>query len=58
MTETCLALTTFRQDIDFVGVFLFASLLFFKCFHWLLASRVDHVRRSASPCPDCSNDPA
>ncbi|XXQ35407.1 RING-type E3 ubiquitin transferase [Plasmodiophora brassicae] len=46
VTETCLALTTFRQDIDFVGVFLFASLLFFKCFHWLLASRVDHVSRS------------
>lgn len=44
ITETCLALTIFRDEIN---VSLFALLtvhLFLKTFHWLLADRVDFVR--------------
>lgn len=46
VTETCLAFTVYRDDLNsrFVGVF--AVLLFLKCFHWLAEDRVDYMERS------------
>lgn len=46
VTETCLAFTVYRDDLNarFVGVF--AVLLFLKCFHWLAEDRVDFMERS------------
>ena len=46
VTETCLAFTVYRDDLNarFIGVF--AVLLFLKCFHWLAEDRVDFMERS------------
>ena len=41
VTETCLALTIFREELRFRFVFLFTVLLFVKVFHWLSAFRVE-----------------
>lgn len=35
ITETCLALTIFREELRFRFVFMFTVLLFVKVFHWL-----------------------
>lgn len=43
VTETCLALAVFREDIDVSVVLLFGTLLFVKIFHWLAELRVDAV---------------
>lgn len=44
VTETCLALTIFRDEINFHVVVLFTSLVFLKVFHWLAQSRIEFVR--------------
>ena len=43
ITETCLALTIFREELRFRFVFLFTVLLFVKAFHWLSQFRVDQA---------------
>lgn len=44
VTETCLALTIFRDEINFHVVVLFTALVFLKVFHWLAQSRIEFVR--------------
>jgi E3 ubiquitin-protein ligase synoviolin len=43
VTETCLALTIFREELNVRVAALFTALLFAKIFHWLCASRVEFV---------------
>ena len=43
VSETCLAMTIFRNDFDAQFLVLFSLLLMSKCFHWLLADRVEYV---------------
>ena len=40
ITETCLAMTIFREEFNVRFVALFTALLFLKIFHWLLQDRV------------------
>ena len=40
ITETCLALTVFRNEITPTILLLFGSLIFVKAFHWLAKSRL------------------
>jgi len=47
--ETCLALTTFRLNLNFTIVCLFVVLLFTKIFHWLAYMRVDICGRQRLP---------
>ena len=44
VTESLLAFTIFRDDFDIPFVIMFGFLLFIKCFHWLMADRVESVR--------------
>lgn len=44
VTESLLAFTIFRDEFDIPFVLMFGFLLFIKCFHWLLADRVESVR--------------
>ncbi|CAM9684419.1 unnamed protein product [Chrysoparadoxa australica] len=46
VTETCLALTIFREELDTKILVLFTTLLFFKAFHWLAAARVEHIEQT------------
>lgn len=46
VTETCLAFTVFRDDLNARFISVFAVLLFLKCFHWLAEDRVDFMERS------------
>uniref|UniRef100_A0A6G1S661 RING-type E3 ubiquitin transferase n=1 Tax=Aceria tosichella TaxID=561515 RepID=A0A6G1S661_9ACAR len=46
VTETCLAFTVYRDDLNARFVGIFAILLFLKCFHWLAEDRVDFMERS------------
>ena len=46
ITETCLALTIFREELSMKLVGMFTLLLFSKQFHWLSQMRVEHVARS------------
>ena len=46
VTETCLALTIFREELSTRVVALFSALLFAKVFHWLAASRVDYLEHA------------
>lgn len=46
ISETCLAFTVFRDDLNPKFVALFTLLLFLKCFHWLAEDRVDFMERS------------
>jgi len=46
ITDTCLAFTMFRDDLNPLFVASFTLLLFLKCFHWLLDDRVDYMERS------------
>ncbi|KAJ1454849.1 hypothetical protein M885DRAFT_587932 [Pelagophyceae sp. CCMP2097] len=46
ITETCLALTIFREELTARVFALFSALLFAKVFHWLANSRVEHVERA------------
>jgi len=43
VTETCLALTTFREELNVRMVALFTVLLFVKMFHWLAQMRIENV---------------
>lgn len=43
-TDTCLAMTIFRDEFDLKFVLLFASLLYLKIFHWIASDRIDFVR--------------
>ncbi|DAZ99105.1 TPA: hypothetical protein N0F65_008410 [Lagenidium giganteum] len=46
ITETCLALTIFRDEINFQVVVLFTSLVFLKIFHWLSQSRIEFIEQT------------
>lgn len=46
ITETCLALTIFRDEMSLNVVILFTALLFCKIFHWLCDARVEHIEQS------------
>ena len=43
VTETCLALTIFRDEISFHVMALFTALVFLKIFHWLAQARIEFV---------------
>lgn len=43
ITETCLALTIFRNELSPPIIALFGALLFLKAFHWLASSRIDYL---------------
>ena len=43
ITETCLALTIFRNELTPPIIGLFGTLLFVKAFHWLARNRVDRL---------------
>ena len=45
VTETCLALTVFRNDLSPPTFALFGALLFLKAFHWLTKSRIDFLEQ-------------
>lgn len=45
VTETCLALTIFRNELNLTTYLLFSFLLFFKAFHWLCKARVEHIEQ-------------
>ena len=46
ITETCLAMTIFREEFNFRFVALFTALLFLKIFHWLMQDRVAYMEQS------------
>ena len=46
ITETCLALTIFREELNVRVLVLFTLLLFIKIFHWLAVMRVEHIART------------
>ena len=46
ITETCLAMTIFREELNFRFVALFTALLFLKIFHWLMQDRVSYMEQS------------
>lgn len=43
VTETCLAMTIFRDEFDVRFIIMFGVLLFMKCFSWIGAGRVEFV---------------
>ncbi|KAI8903683.1 hypothetical protein DFJ77DRAFT_281081 [Powellomyces hirtus] len=49
VTETCLAMTIFRDQFDIRFIMLFAFLLLVKIFHWIIQDRVDFMEQSANP---------
>jgi E3 ubiquitin-protein ligase synoviolin len=46
ITETCLAMTIFREEFNFRFVAMFTALLFLKIFHWLMQDRVAYMEQS------------
>ncbi|KAF7722395.1 E3 ubiquitin-protein ligase hrd1 [Apophysomyces ossiformis] len=46
VTETCLAMTIFRDEFDLHFVIVFTTLLFLKIFHWLCQDRVDFMEQT------------
>ncbi|KAJ9092544.1 hypothetical protein QFC21_006775 [Naganishia friedmannii] len=50
-TETMLALTMFRDDLDLHLAIMFTTLLFLKCFHWISSDRVDYMDQFPPPGP-------
>ncbi|EWC47858.1 hypothetical protein DRE_02740 [Drechslerella stenobrocha 248] len=46
ITETCLAMTIFRDEFHSGFVAMFTVLLFLKCFHWLGSDRVDFMEQT------------
>lgn len=46
VTETCLAMTIFKDDFKTLFVVMFTFLLFLKVFHWLCQDRVDSMEQS------------
>ncbi|KAI8609326.1 hypothetical protein BC830DRAFT_1071068, partial [Chytriomyces sp. MP71] len=49
VTETCLAMTLFRDQFDAMYLVLFGFLLVVKIFHWLVADRVDFMEQAPTP---------
>lgn len=45
ITETCLALTVFRQELSPTVFVFFGALIFVKIFHWLARFRLDHMEQ-------------
>ncbi|ORX67118.1 hypothetical protein DL89DRAFT_275675 [Linderina pennispora] len=45
VTETCLALTIFRDEFDAATLTLFVFLLFCKVFHWIMEDRVSFMEQ-------------
>ncbi|EPB83523.1 hypothetical protein HMPREF1544_09744 [Mucor circinelloides 1006PhL] len=45
-TETCLAMTIFREEFDLQFIVVFTTLLFLKIFHWLCQDRVEFMEQS------------
>jgi len=50
VTETCLAMTIFRDEFDVRFIVMFGVLLFIKCFSWIGGGRVEFVS-SPQLCP-------
>lgn len=50
ITETCLAMTIFREDFDLQFIVVFTTLLFLKIFHWLCQDRVEFVSINKMKC--------
>ncbi|ORY99143.1 hypothetical protein BCR43DRAFT_455635 [Syncephalastrum racemosum] len=48
VTETCLAMTIFREEFNLQFIIVFTTLLFLKIFHWLCQDRVDYMEQSPS----------
>ena len=48
ITETCLAMTIFREEFNLRFVAMFTALLFLKIFHWLMQDRVSYMEQSPS----------
>ncbi|KAI8378430.1 hypothetical protein BD560DRAFT_390366 [Blakeslea trispora] len=46
VTETCLAMTIFREEFDLQFIVIFTTLLFLKIFHWLCQDRVEFMEQS------------
>ncbi|KAL7690640.1 putative Zinc finger, RING-type [Plasmopara halstedii] len=46
VTETCLALTIFRDEISFYVMVLFTALVFLKIFHWLAQFRIEFIEQT------------
>ncbi|KAI8993321.1 hypothetical protein BDB01DRAFT_715922 [Pilobolus umbonatus] len=46
VTETCLAMTIFREEFDLHFIIVFTTLLFLKIFHWLCQDRVEYMEQS------------
>lgn len=44
LSETFLAMTIFKNEIDSIFVFAFANLITIKIFHWILRDRIEYVR--------------
>jgi E3 ubiquitin-protein ligase synoviolin len=45
ITETCLALTIFHEELSVKVFALFTALLFSKVFHWLCECRVEFIQQ-------------
>merc|ERR1740117_2844484 len=46
ITETCLAMTIFREEFNFRFVAWFTALLFSKIFHWLMQDRISYMEQT------------
>ncbi|KAI9483590.1 MAG: hypothetical protein EXX96DRAFT_479553 [Benjaminiella poitrasii] len=46
VTETCLAMTIFREEFDLQFIVVFTTLLFLKIFHWLCQDRVEFMEQT------------
>lgn len=48
ITETCLAMTIFRNNFDMSSIIVFIILIFLKTFHWLCLDRLEFTRQSGN----------
>ncbi|KAL7269778.1 E3 ubiquitin-protein ligase hrd1, partial [Rhizina undulata] len=46
VTETCLAMTIFRDEFDVKFIVMFGVLLFVKCFGWIAGGRVEFMEQT------------
>ncbi|KZT43674.1 hypothetical protein SISSUDRAFT_978355 [Sistotremastrum suecicum HHB10207 ss-3] len=51
LTESLLAFTIFRDEFDTAFGLMFGFLLFVKCFHWLMADRIESMDQVPYPGP-------
>ncbi|TPX66256.1 hypothetical protein SpCBS45565_g04588 [Spizellomyces sp. 'palustris'] len=49
VTETCLAMTIFRDEFDIRFIILFGLLLLVKIFHWIVQDRVEFMEQAPNP---------